>query len=640
MKNQNKQIFSWILIFVLMMLTFNFLQGPGRSSAEELAFSDFLIKVDEKQVNEVKISGRDIEGTLTNGGSFYTYATSYPNLIDKLSSNGVRFEVVRPDTKMNSLLSILIAWFPMLLLIGVWVFFMRQMQGGGKGMGFGKSKAKMLSENAKKVTFADVAGIDEEKAELSELVDFLRNPGKFQKLGGNIPKGCLLVGPPGTGKTLLARAIAGEANVPFFSISGSDFVEMFVGVGASRVRDMFEQGKKNAPCLIFIDEIDAVGRKRGNGMGGGHDEREQTLNQMLVEMDGFEANEGVIIIAATNRPDVLDAALLRPGRFDRRVTISPPNLKGREEILKVHMKKVKFAEDVSAEYLARGTYGFTGAQLQNLVNEAALFAARNNKKIVDNEAFDQARDKIIMGSPKSYAMTEKEKKLTAYHEAGHALVSLYAPAHIPIHKATILPRGSALGAVHFLPKNDQVSKTLEQYESEIAVSMGGRAAEVIIFGEKQVTSGAAGDIQAATNIARSIVMRGGLSKKVGNVQYNYSDNDYGSPGVSQKTMEMIDSEVKRLIDEGHAYAIKTLEKNIDELHVLAKGLLEHEILTEKQIKHLLLGNDVNSKKEAVFPIGSKPAKKKTVKSVPHKDSGSDDTEIKAKSKPKKDSVVN
>ncbi len=607
MKNQNKQAFSWILIFMLLVLVFSFIQSDNNQGGEELVFSDFIHKVEEKQVNDVKIDGRDIKGTLLDGSNFYTYSANYSGLIDKLNDNGVRIEIVRPDTKMNSLFAILISWFPMLLLIGVWVFFMRQMQGGGKGMGFGKSKAKMLNENGKKVTFADVAGIDEEKAELVELVDFLRNPGKFQKLGGTIPKGCLLIGPPGTGKTLLARSIAGEANVPFFSISGSDFVEMFVGVGASRVRDMFEQGKKNAPCIIFIDEIDAVGRKRGSGMGGGHDEREQTLNQMLVEMDGFEANEGVIIIAATNRPDVLDPALLRPGRFDRKVTISPPNLKGREAILGVHMKKIKYAKDVNSKEIARGTYGFTGAQLQNLVNEAALLAARGNKKLVDNADFDEARDKILMGPEKSYKMSEKEKELTAYHEAGHALLMMHTPDHDPIHKATILPRGMALGMVQPLPENDSVSSNVEQYESKLAVGMAGKAAEELIYGAKKVTSGASSDIKYCTQIARAMVKQFGLSPKVGHI-FHESEDGY-PPNTSEKTKQLIDDEVKRLVDEGYEFAKKILNKHKDQLETLTKGLLEHETLSGKQIKHLLLGNPIDSEEEPIFPVKIKRAKK-------------------------------
>ncbi len=613
MKNQNKQIIIWILIFIMMVITFNTLQGGSfAENKEKLSFSEFLTKVDEHAVSSVKIQGRNIEGTLSNGMNFSTLATDYPGLIDKLSSNGVFFEVAPLDTKMNALFSIFVSWFPMLLLIGVWVFFMRQMQGGGKGMGFGKSKAKLMNDKGKKITFGDVAGIDEAKEELSEIVDFLRNPGKFQAIGGKIPKGCLLVGPPGTGKTLLAKAIAGEANVPFFSISGSEFVEMFVGIGASRVRDMFEQGRANAPCIIFIDEIDAMGRSRGIGLGGGNDEREQTLNQMLVEMDGFDSKEGVIIVAATNRPDVLDKALLRPGRFDRQITVSPPTMKGREEILKVHMKKIKFSDEVDPKVVARGTPGFTGAQLQNLVNEAALMAARLGKKIVDQHDFEHARDKVLMGPEwKSLAMTGLEKERTAYHEAGHALVSLYAPSSDPIHKATILPRGRALGMVQSLPENDSVSKTVEQYESQIAIFMAGKAAEEIIYGPKQVTSGAASDIKGATHYASAMIKEFGQSEKLGNVYHGESADMYvgeHSKGYSESTAEIIDQEIRRLIDEGYQFAKATLIKNKAQLEKLAKALMEFETLSGKQIKNLLLGNDMNAKDDPKFP-GKKNSKK-------------------------------
>lgn len=608
MNNQYKQIFIWIFIFILMIFAFNALQGDSFSGkSEALAFSDFLNKIDARQVNSVKIHGRYLEGILSDGTRFSTYCADYPNLIDKLNAGGAYIDVLPPDTKMNSLFSIFVSWFPMLLLIGVWVFFMRQMQGGGKGMGFGKSKAKLVSDKGPKVTFADVAGIDEAKEELAEIVDFLRNPGKFQNLGGKIPKGCLLVGPPGTGKTLLAKAIAGEANVPFFSISGSDFVEMFVGVGASRVRDMFEQGKRNAPCIIFIDEIDAVGRHRGIGLGGGNDEREQTLNQMLVEMDGFDANEGVIIVAATNRPDVLDKALLRPGRFDRQITVSAPTLKGREEILKVHMKKIKASSKINLNVIARGTPGFTGAQLQNLVNEAALLAARAGKKIVDVHDFENARDKILMGPEwRSLAMTGLEKERTAYHEAGHAIVTLYAPAADPIHKATILPRGMALGMVQSLPEHDSVSKTVEQYESNIAIFMAGRVAEELIYGMKKVTSGAASDIKGATHYAKAMVKEFGLSKAVGNIYYGNTEDMYSGGQhnqiCSEETAKLIDSEIKRIIDEGYDFARDILTKHIEHLHTLAKSLMEYETLSGKQIKNLLLGNQINSEEEPVFPV--------------------------------------
>ncbi len=609
MNNQNKNIFIWIFIFMLLIFVFNALQGDGFGRVKEkLAFSDFLNKVDSRQINSVRIEGRNVEGVLSDGTAFSTYVGNYPNLIDKLIMNGIDIDVIPPDTKMNSIFSIFVSWFPMLLLIGVWIFFMRQMQGGGKGMGFGKSKAKLTSDKNIKITFDDVAGIEEAKEELSEIVDFLRNPSKFQKLGGQIPKGCLLIGPPGTGKTLLARAIAGEANVPFFSISGSDFVEMFVGVGASRVRDMFEQGKRNAPCIIFIDEIDAVGRHRGIGLGGGNDEREQTLNQMLVEMDGFEANEGVVIIAATNRPDVLDPALLRPGRFDRQISVSQPDVSGREQILKVHLKKIKHSDKIEPRIIARGTPGFSGAELQNLVNEAALLAARAGKKIVDMVDLENAKDKVMMGvERRSMVMTDAEKKLTAYHEGGHALVGLYCPASDPIHKATIIPRGRALGMVMRLPENDRLSMTFEKMNADIAVAMAGRVAEEIIFGNEKVTSGASSDIQMATKMAQAMVTEWGLSEKIGPVFHGKSNEDMyamgggGDKSRSEKTSEIIDLEVKRLIDEGYEFAKKILTTHLDELHLLAKTLIERETLSGKQIKNLLSGNAIDSEADVEFP---------------------------------------
>ncbi len=615
MNNQNKNIFIWIFIFILMIVTFNAFQGDGFGSGKEkLAFSDFLNKVDAKQISSVKIQGRTLEGTFTDGTSFGTYAAEYPGLVDKLTMNGVYVDVTPPDTKMNSLFSIFVSWFPMLLLIGVWVFFMRQMQGGSKGMGFGKSKAKLLSDKGPKITFADVAGIDEAKEELSEIVDFLRNPNKFQKLGGQIPKGCLLIGPPGTGKTLLAKAIAGEANVPFFSISGSDFVEMFVGVGASRVRDMFEQGKRNAPCIIFIDEIDAVGRHRGIGLGGGNDEREQTLNQMLVEMDGFESNEGVVIIAATNRPDVLDPALLRPGRFDRQITVSNPDITGREQILKVHLKKIKHSEKIDPRIIARGTPGFSGAELQNLVNESALLAARIGKKLVDMEDLENAKDKVLMGvERRSLVMSDAEKKLTAYHEGGHALVGLYCSASDPIHKATIIPRGRALGMVMRLPENDRLSMTLEKMQADIAVAMAGRVAEEIIFGKEKVTSGASSDIRMATSMAQAMVTEWGLSEKIGPIFHGKSNEDMyasggnGDKGRSQKTSEIIDDEVKRIVKEGYDFAKNIITTHLDQLHILAKALIERETMSGKEIKNLLSGKDIDSEVESEFPVVRKKA---------------------------------
>ena len=612
MNNQNKQIFIWVFIFIVMILVFNVLQGDSLTGGRErLAFSEFLNKVDEKQVSSVKIQGRTIEGVLSDGSSFSTYAPDYPGLVDKLSLNGTTIDVLPPDTRMNSLFSIFVSWFPMLFLVGVWIFFMRQMQGGSKGMGFGKSRAKLVSDKGPKITFADVAGIDEAKEELFEIVEFLRNPGKFQKLGGRIPKGCLLIGPPGTGKTLLAKAIAGEANVPFFSISGSDFVEMFVGVGASRVRDMFEQGKRNAPCIIFIDEIDAVGRHRGIGLGGGNDEREQTLNQMLVEMDGFEVNEGVVIIAATNRPDVLDPALLRPGRFDRQITITNPDINGREQILKVHLRKIKYSDKVDIRIIARGTPGFSGAELQNLVNEGALIAARRGKKVVDMHDLEEAKDKVLMGPERrSMAMSDAEKKLTAYHEGGHALVGMYCEASDPIHKATIIPRGRALGMVMRLPENDRFSMTLEKMKADIAVAMAGRVAEEIIFGTEKVTSGASSDIKMATKMAEAMVTQWGLSENIGPVFHGRSNEDMyamggaGDKGRSDHTSEIIDSEIKRIINEGYNRAKEILTKHLDQLHILAKSLIENETLSGHQIKNLLTGRPLDAEGNVEFPASS------------------------------------
>lgn len=608
MNNQGRSILAWAALFVFVILLFNVFQSDGLlGGRNNITFSDFLTRVDEKTVNSVKIQGRVIEGTSNDGSTFNTYAPDYPDLVNRLTSNDVNIEVVPLETRMNTFLGFLISWFPMLLLIGVWVFFMRQMHGGGKAMGFGKSKARLLSDKGPKITFKDVAGIDEAKEELTEIVDFLRDPSKFQNLGGKIPKGCLLIGPPGTGKTLLAKAIAGEANVPFFSISGSDFVEMFVGVGASRVRDMFEQGKRNAPCIIFIDEIDAVGRHRGIGMGGGNDEREQTLNQMLVEMDGFEANEGVVIIAATNRPDVLDRALLRPGRFDRQIAVANPDINGREQILKVHLKKIKYNSTVLARIIARGTPGFSGAELANLVNEAALIAARLGKKEVDMHDMEEAKDKVLMGvARRSIAMSEKEKRLTAYHEGGHALVGLYCPAASPIHKATIIPRGNALGMVQRLPETDEYSQNREQMESSIAVYMAGRVAEEIIFGRNKVTSGASSDIKGATNIARAMVTKAGLSDLIGPIFHGSSSDDmYGrqpSNETSEATAELIDTEVKRIITQGYEFAKDILTKHIDQLHTLANALIEYETLSGQQIKNLLSGRALDSEEENKFPF--------------------------------------
>merc|ERR1712093_507572 len=562
--------------------------------------------VEAGRVVEVQIQGNNISGVLSDGKTFSTYAPNDPNLVEKLTSKGVSIVATPVEDKMPSLLGILLSWFPMLLLIGVWIFFMRQMQGGkGGAMGFGRSKAKLLNEAQGKVTFNDVAGVEEAKEEVEEIVEFLKDPKKFSRLGGKIPRGALLVGPPGTGKTLLARAIAGEANVPFFTISGSDFVEMFVGVGASRVRDMFEQGKKHSPCIIFIDEIDAVGRSRGAGLGGGNDEREQTLNQLLVEMDGFDTNEGVIIIAATNRPDVLDPALIRPGRFDRQVVVSNPDILGREKILKVHAKKISMSPDVNLRTVARGTPGFSGADLANLVNEAALLAARKNKRIVTFQEFEEAKDKVMMGAERrSMVMTEDEKKLTAYHEGGHAIVSFNLENSDPIHKATIIPRGRALGMVMNLPERDKVSQTREQLHAQMAIAMGGRVAEEIIFGEDKVTTGAASDIEQATKRARAMVMRAGLSKELGPVAYGENEEEVflgrsvaRQQNMSEETAKKVDSEIRKFVEKGYERAKKVLTEKIDDLHKLAKALLTYETLTGSEIENLINKNIYPKSKE-------------------------------------------
>ena len=599
MKNFSKNIILWIVIGLLLIALFNLFQNSSSTNSNsEISFSDFLIAADNGNISEVKIVGNNVTGFFDDGRSFSTYSPNYPELIGKLSESGVKIVAEPSDRSMHPILSVLLSWFPMLLLIGVWIFFMRQMQGGGgKAMGFGKSKAKLLNEAVGKVTFDDVAGIDEAKQELEEVVEFLKDPKKFSRLGGKIPTGALLVGPPGTGKTLLARAIAGEANVPFFSISGSDFVEMFVGVGASRVRDMFEQGKKNAPCIIFIDEIDAVGRHRGAGLGGGNDEREQTLNQLLVEMDGFEANAGVIIVAATNRPDVLDPALLRPGRFDRQITVSNPDIIGRDKILKVHIKKIKVSPKFDSKIIARGTPGFSGADLANLVNEAALLASRKNKRMVTLEDFESAKDKVMMGAERrSMVMSEDEKKLTAYHEAGHAVATLHSPASDPIHKATIIPRGRALGMVMRLPERDQLSMRLDQMKAHLVIATGGRIAEEIIFGKDKITNGAASDIQMVTNLSKKMITEWGMSEKLGNLRYNSDSEEVflghsvaQSKNLSDSTAKLIDDEVRLLADNADKQCRKILQDNIEELHVVAKGLLEYETLSGDEIKDLIKG---------------------------------------------------
>ncbi len=568
--------------------------GGSESTVKDVSYSSFLQKVDQGAISQATIHGEDVSG---KAGKL-TYTTTAPTPADDLINHLQRAhaDIKMVSAKTSILVQVLGSILPVLLIIGVWIFIMRQMQGAGRGaMGFGKSKARLLTENKNRVTFDDVAGVDEAKEELQEIVDFLKDPGKFQRLGGKIPKGALLVGPPGTGKTLLARAIAGEAGVPFFSISGSDFVEMFVGVGASRVRDMFEQAKKNAPCIIFIDEIDAVGRHRGAGLGGGNDEREQTLNQLLVEMDGFETNEGIILIAATNRPDVLDPALLRPGRFDRQVVVPNPDVNGREKILRVHMRNVPLAADVNVKVLARGTPGFSGADLANLVNEAALLAARKNRRMVTMSDFEHAKDKVMMGAErKSLAMNEDEKRNTAYHEGGHAILAITVPSTDPVHKATIVPRGRALGMVMQLPEGDRYSMKYQQMTSNLIILMGGRVAEELIFGKENVTSGASSDIEQATRLARAMVTRWGFSEALGTVAYGENQDEVflghsvaRTQNVSESTAQTIDQEVKRLVKEGHDEARRILQERIEDLHILAKALLEFETLSGDEIKNLL-----------------------------------------------------
>ncbi len=602
--NANLRNFAlWVIIVLLLLALFTLFQNPGqRAASQDISFSQLLTEVDQNRVRDVVIQGPEINGTFTNGSTFHTYAPSDPTLVKRLYDGKVSITAKPPGDNVPWFVSLLVSWLPFIALIGVWIFMSRQMQGGaGKAMGFGKSRAKMLTEAHGRVTFDDVAGVDEAKQDLQEIVEFLRDPGKFQRLGGRIPRGVLLVGPPGTGKTLIARAVAGEANVPFFTISGSDFVEMFVGVGASRVRDMFEQAKKNAPCIIFIDEIDAVGRHRGAGLGGGNDEREQTLNQLLVEMDGFEANEGVILIAATNRPDVLDPALLRPGRFDRQVVVPNPDVVGREQILKVHVRKVPLAPDINLKTIARGTPGFSGADLMNLVNEAALTAARRNKRMVTQAEFEEAKDKVMMGAErKSLVMTEEEKLLTAYHEGGHAIVGLNVPATDPIHKATIIPRGRALGMVMQLPERDKLSMSLEQMTSRLAIMMGGRVAEELVFGREKVTSGASSDIEQATRLARMMVTRWGLSEELGTVSYGENQDEVflgmsvsRTQNASEATVQKIDKEIRRFVEEGYNEATRILTEKRADLEALAKGLLEFETLTGDEITDLLNGKKPN-----------------------------------------------
>ncbi len=629
--NANFRNFAvWVIIGLLLIALFNLFQNPGpRAAGQDIAYSQFLTDVDSGRVKSVVIAGQQISGSYTDNSGFQTFAPQQDSdLVKRLEAKSVAISAKPPSEAGTSLIGVLISWFPMFLILAVWIFFMRQMQGGagGKAMGFGKSKAKLLTEAHGRVTFDDVAGVDEAKEDLQEIVEFLRDPQKYQRLGGRIPRGVLLVGPPGTGKTLTARAVAGEANVPFFTISGSDFVEMFVGVGASRVRDMFEQAKKNAPCIIFIDEIDAVGRHRGAGLGGGNDEREQTLNQLLVEMDGFEQNEGIIIIAATNRPDVLDPALLRPGRFDRQVMIPNPDVNGRERILKVHARKVPMSPDVDLKTLARGTPGFSGADLMNLVNEAALLAARRNKRMVTMAEFEDAKDKVMMGAErKSLAMTAEEKRNTAYHEAGHATIALLLSSTIdPIHKATIIPRGRALGMVMTLPESDRYNWTYEKAISRLVMLFGGREAEILTFGPEKVTTGAAGDIQMATSLARSMVMEWGMSERLGRVRYRSNEQEVflghsvtQSSNMSDETAKIIDEEVRKLIEHGESEARRLITENRDQFIAIAEALLEYETLSGDEIRGLLAGkapirdsgDDTPPSRPSVVPSTRRPGPK-------------------------------
>ncbi|MEM9248600.1 MAG: ATP-dependent zinc metalloprotease FtsH [Pseudomonadota bacterium] len=595
-----RNIAFWVVLFLLILALFNLFSGnQSTMSTRSLSYSEFVTMAEDGDIAQVTIDGERLRIRGNDGTLYSSVLPDGVDVTERLITQDV--EVVAEPQQQNGLLAYIGTLLPFILLIGIWLFLMNRMQGGGRGgaMGFGKSKAKLLTEKQGRVTFDDVAGIDEAKDDLEEIVEFLRNPQKFSRLGGKIPKGALLVGPPGTGKTLLARAVAGEAGVPFFTISGSDFVEMFVGVGASRVRDMFEQAKKNAPCIVFIDEIDAVGRSRGVGYGGGNDEREQTLNQLLVEMDGFEANEGIIIVAATNRPDVLDPALLRPGRFDRQVQVPNPDVKGREKILSVHARKVPLGPDVDLRIIARGSPGFSGADLANLVNESALMAARVGRRFVTMEDFENAKDKVMMGAERrSMVMTEEEKKLTAYHEAGHAVVGIYVPQHDPIHKATIIPRGRALGLVMALPERDQLSVTYTKYKSKIAMAMGGKVAEELIFGKDNVTSGAASDIQQVSKIARAMVTQFGFSDELGNIDYaneqqSYLGNYQAGGNVSPETQELIDAEVRKIVDEGYETAKRVLTEHSDEHHNLAEALLEYETLTGPEILKAMKGEPIH-----------------------------------------------
>jgi cell division protease FtsH len=614
MNSNFQKLAIWVAILVLLAALFNLFNNPAQSRrGTEITYSEFLSAVDSGNISEATIAGNRIYGTMRDGGtSFSTYAPADPTLVERLEKKDVKFRARPSDEDVPSIMGMLLNWFPMLLLIAVWIFFMRQMQSGsGRAMGFGKSRAKLLTERHGRVTFEDVAGVDEAKDDLQEIVEFLRDPQKFQRLGGRIPRGALLVGPPGTGKTLLARAIAGEANVPFFTISGSDFVEMFVGVGASRVRDMFEQAKKNAPCIIFIDEIDAVGRHRGAGLGGGNDEREQTLNQLLVEMDGFEANEGIILIAATNRPDVLDPALLRPGRFDRQITVPNPDVSGREKILRVHMRKVPVAPNVDPKVIARGTPGFSGADLANLVNEAALLAARRNKRLVTQSEFEDSKDKVMMGAERrSMAMTEEEKLATAYHEAGHALVSLKVPGGDPLHKVTIIPRGRALGVTMNLPERDKLSYSKQWCEARIAMSFGGRIAEQAIYGKEHLNTGASSDIMQATNIARRMVTEWGMSEKLGPLLYNENQQEVflghaitQRQNMSEDTARLIDQEIRRIVTEGENKAREVIAAHRHDLEAITQALMEYETISGEEVQALMRGEKITRKPDDDLPKG-------------------------------------